>query len=127
MHIRVRSRSGLSPFEILFGRSLNTGIGPVKRQLPYTSQCEDEMLHYCVNLSSMLSDVHKQVKEALPKATEKKLHGLKPGDWVVVKDLRRKNWRAHGWNGPYQVLLTTETAVKVAEGTAWMHASHWFI
>lgn len=39
-----RSANGFSPFEILFGRPLNTATGPVKRQLPDTGHCEDEML-----------------------------------------------------------------------------------
>ncbi|XP_044060927.1 uncharacterized protein LOC122880155 isoform X1 [Siniperca chuatsi] len=124
MRSRIRSRGGLNPFEILFGRPLNTGIGPVKRQLPDTSQCEDEMLRYCTNLSSVLSNIHKQVKEAIPRAAERKLHDLEPGDWIVAKDFRRKNWRARKWNGPYQILLTTETAVKVAEKATWIHATH---
>ncbi|XP_044022320.1 uncharacterized protein LOC122861649 isoform X2 [Siniperca chuatsi] len=65
-----------------------------------------------------------KVKEAIPKAAERKLHDLEPGDWIVVKDFRRKNWRARRWNGPYQILLTTETAVKVAERATWIHATH---
>ncbi|XP_044079093.1 uncharacterized protein LOC122888553 [Siniperca chuatsi] len=64
------------------------------------------------------------MKEAIPKAAERKLHDLEPGDWIVVKDFRRKNWRARRWNGPYQILLTTETAVKVAERATWIHATH---
>ncbi|XP_060922638.1 uncharacterized protein LOC132996313 [Limanda limanda] len=66
----------------------------------------------------------KCVKDALPKSIDGELHDLKPGDWIVVKDLRRKSWRARRWNGPYQVLLTTQTAVKVAERATWVHASH---
>ncbi|XP_044028260.1 uncharacterized protein LOC122864712 [Siniperca chuatsi] len=61
---------------------------------------------------------------ALKSAAERKLHDLEPGDWIVVKDFRRKNWRARRWNGPYQILLTTETAVKVAERATWIHATH---
>lgn len=53
-----------------------------------------------------------------------KLHDLKPGDWIVVRDLRKKSWRSQRWNGPQQVLLTTETAMKVAERATWIHASH---
>lgn len=50
-----------------------------------------------MNLSSVLSDIHKQVKEALLKTTEKKLHDLKPGKWIVVKDLRgEKNGEHEG-------------------------------
>ncbi|XP_049425162.1 uncharacterized protein LOC125884304 [Epinephelus fuscoguttatus] len=65
-----------------------------------------------------------KVKAALPKPAEGKLHNLNPGDYVVVRDLRRKNWKARRWNGPFQVLLVTETAVKVAERATWIHASH---
>lgn len=49
------------------------------------------MLRYCANLSSVLSEIHMQVKNTIPKAAEKKLHDLEPGDWIVVKDLRRKH------------------------------------
>ncbi|KAI3366925.1 hypothetical protein L3Q82_009570 [Scortum barcoo] len=47
-----------------------------------------------------------------------------PGDFVVVKDFRRKHWQAKRWHGPFQILLTTHTAVKVAERATWIHASH---
>ena len=113
MRMRIRSKYGLSPFEILFGHPANTGIGPVKRQLPSTTLCDDEMLSYCSNLSSALYAMHKQVKDALPTPASGPLHDLKPGNWVVVKDLRWESWRHRRWTGPYQILLTTHTAVKV--------------
>lgn len=43
---------------------------------------------------------------------------------MVIKDLRRKYWNQKRWTGPFQVLLTTQTAVKVAETSTWVHASH---
>uniref|UniRef100_A0A8C9YD69 Murine leukemia virus integrase C-terminal domain-containing protein n=1 Tax=Sander lucioperca TaxID=283035 RepID=A0A8C9YD69_SANLU len=49
---------------------------------------------------------------------------LKPGDFVVVKNFRRKNWQSSRWQGPFQVLLVTHTAVKVAQRATWIHASH---
>lgn len=52
-----------------------------------------------------------QVKAAQGKVAETPLHDLKPGDFVVVRDLRRKSWKAKRWLGPFQVLLTTHTAV----------------
>ncbi|XP_062421340.1 uncharacterized protein LOC119202433 isoform X3 [Pungitius pungitius] len=64
------------------------------------------------------------VAAALPKPAEGPLHKLKPGDFVVVKDFRRKNWKARRWQGPFQILLVTQTAVKVAERATWIHASH---
>lgn len=77
-----------------------------------------------LKLSSVLSDISVQVKAAQSKPAETVLHDIKPGDYVVVKDFRRRSWRARRWNGPFQVLLTTHTAVKVAERATWIHASH---
>ncbi|XP_071326407.1 retrovirus-related Pol polyprotein [Trachinotus anak] len=70
------------------------------------------------------TDYMVEVKAALPRPAETKLHDLNVGDYIVVKDFRRKNWKARRWNGPFQVLLVTETAVKVAERATWIHASH---
>ncbi|KAK3528205.1 hypothetical protein QTP86_025121 [Hemibagrus guttatus] len=38
--------------------------------------------------------VEQQVRDALPKPHADALHDLKPGEWIVVKDFRRKNWKA---------------------------------
>ncbi len=81
------------------------------------------MLSYCKEMSSLLSNVSVQVKAAQGEV-ETPLHDIKPGDFVVVRDLRRKSWKAKRWLGPFQVLQTTHTAVKVAERATWIHASH---
>ncbi|XP_077953914.1 uncharacterized protein LOC144391208 [Gasterosteus aculeatus] len=39
-------------------------------------------------------------------------HHLKPGDWVLIKDHWRKHWKQRRYTGPFQVPLTTETAVR---------------
>ncbi|KAF7648342.1 hypothetical protein LDENG_00158280 [Lucifuga dentata] len=124
MRTRVRARSGLSPFEILFGRPAPIGLHPPGQPHALTDHCDDDMLKYFKVLSSMLSKNHQQVKDALPQPKEGRLHDLEPGDWVVVKDFRRKSWKQPRWLGPYQILLITESAVKVAERATWIHASH---
>ncbi|KAI3364118.1 hypothetical protein L3Q82_010793, partial [Scortum barcoo] len=88
---------------------------------PTKEQCEANT----VKLLKHLADGgHKQVKSALPLPASTSLHDFRPGDWVVIKDLRKKHWHSKRWRGPYQVLLTTYTAVKVAERATWIHANH---
>ncbi|KAJ1209470.1 hypothetical protein NDU88_004848 [Pleurodeles waltl] len=51
-------------------------------------------------------------------------HALKAGDWVVIKKHVRKSCLEPRWKGPFQVILTTTTAVKYAGVPNWIHASH---
>lgn len=123
MRTQIRNRHGLSPFEIVFGRPPYTGLGPVKSALT-TALYEDSMLRYCTNLSIALSSLHSQVKAALPSPASAVQHRLKPGDWVLIKDHRRKHWKQRRYTGPFQILLITETAVKVEGKATWIHTSH---
>ncbi|TRZ08989.1 hypothetical protein HGM15179_018114 [Zosterops borbonicus] len=47
------------------------------------------------------------------------VHNIQPGDWVLVKEWKEAPLVAK-WRGPFQVLLTTETAVKTTEHR-WTH------
>ncbi|KAG1933982.1 transmembrane protein 161B [Pimephales promelas] len=126
-YMRMRKRGGaqLSPFEILFGRPPHMGWEPHNpRPLPDTTLCEHDMLNYCVELDKVFSDISRQVKAAAPVPAETALHSIRPGDFVLIKDLRRKHWKAKRWQGPFQVLLTTHTAVKVGERALWIHGTH---
>src|SRR4029434_122345 len=46
------------------------------------------------------------------------------GDWVLIKSLKRKHWHSPKWDRLYQVLLSTSTAVKIAERATWIHLAH---
>ncbi|KAK2814208.1 hypothetical protein Q5P01_000703 [Channa striata] len=71
-----------------------------------------------------VSQIYQKVKAALPSPVKTTPHAFKPGDWVIVRELFPKHWRSRKWNGPFQVLLTTHTAVKVAERATWIHTTH---
>ena len=126
MYMRGRTHEtlGLSPYEILMGRPMRMTNMPFPQNKMTLMNIDDEMVNYCLALNRILKSIYPRVKAALPDPQAGKLHSLEPGDWVVVKDLRRQYWYQPRWLGPFQVLLVTPTAVKVAERDTWIHASH---
>ncbi|XP_069753372.1 uncharacterized protein [Narcine bancroftii] len=49
------------------------------------------------------------------------LHKVEPGDWILINTWKTEKLQPQ-WEGPFQVLLTTEAAVRTRE-KGWMHAS----
>lgn len=74
-----------------------------------TILCEDAMPTYCSHFTSVLADVRRQVYATLPKAATESLHNLRPWDYLLVKVLRQKSWKVSKLQGPFQVLLMTQT------------------
>ncbi|KAG6922182.1 hypothetical protein G0U57_003498, partial [Chelydra serpentina] len=79
---------------------------------------------YCKRLIQCVRALHSQVQSALPEPADIPCHPLQPGDWIHIKVHQRKTSLEPRWKGPYQVLLTTHTAVKCKGLPSWIHAFH---
>ncbi len=69
---------------------------------------DDAVINFCKELCSSVKALHSQVIN---------YHNIQPSNFVYVKQYKRKT-------GPFQVLLTTNTAVKCEGWPMWIHTFH---
>ncbi|RMC08917.1 hypothetical protein DUI87_13911 [Hirundo rustica rustica] len=118
LNIRTQPRTdiGLSPFEMLYGMPYH-----VEKPLTHPSVRDQDINQYITALMTYREEMWKKGLIVQRPPLDIALHQIKPGDWVLIK-----TWKdttpAPRWEGPYLVLLTTETAIRTAE-KGWTHAS----
>uniref|UniRef100_A0A670K5J9 Murine leukemia virus integrase C-terminal domain-containing protein n=1 Tax=Podarcis muralis TaxID=64176 RepID=A0A670K5J9_PODMU len=113
-----RGNLKLSPYELLFGRP-----SPVYNTQYPTSELEvgeSELTKYVIQLQRQLILLHKYAASSQNIPLDENVHPYQPGDWILAKTYHKIPLQPT-WEGPYQILLTTPTSVKVAEKTAWLH------
>ncbi|XP_063105266.1 arylacetamide deacetylase-like isoform X2 [Cavia porcellus] len=76
-------------------------------------------------LQPVLTSIHQLIRQKhpdLPSETPLKAP-TKPGIPVLVQWHHRDSLKPH-WEGPFTVVLSTPTTIKVAQKTAWIHHTH---
>ncbi|XP_053064806.1 uncharacterized protein LOC128312940 isoform X1 [Acinonyx jubatus] len=108
---------GFTPYEIMFGRP-----PPIIPNL--LAEFKDQELFLSLRgLQQAHEDIWPSLRaiyEAGPTPTPLQ---YRPGDWVYVKRHHRETLEPR-WKGPYTMVLTTPTALKVDGIATWVHHTH---
>ena len=121
---RVRNspyKMGLTPYEIMFG--IPPPIIPALKP-EVLAEFNDQQLLFSLQ---MLQRAHEQVwpklKALYETGSPPDPHRYRPGDWVYMQRHQQQALQPR-WKGPYVVIVTTPTALKVHGITPWVHYTH---
>lgn len=111
-----RTDTGISPFEMLHGMPYDLEI-PAEHP-----KIEERVLQeYIIELMKRRRELVKKGLVVQRPPLDTAIHRVKPGDKVLIKTWKESSLIPH-WEGPFLVLLTTDTAVRTAK-RGWTHAT----
>uniref|UniRef100_A0ABM5FXN6 Protein NYNRIN-like n=1 Tax=Pogona vitticeps TaxID=103695 RepID=A0ABM5FXN6_9SAUR len=115
---KPHSGTGLSPFESLYGMGI--WDVSVQKASPNLELFKDAFIRkYLLALFSILSDIREQGISVQRPPLEVAVHSFQPGGWAYIKTWKTEPLTPR-WLGPFQILLTTETAIRTKE-LGWTH------
>lgn len=116
---KPRTKEKVKPYEIMYGRPFQTRYkGETLQQVG-----EGGINQYLKSLVTTSQQINKLVISSHSTGLDGLVHPFQPGDWIYIKNVSGALLEEKWWIGPFQVLLTTYTAVKAEKQVAWIHYS----
>jgi len=116
IRIQPRSKDGVSPYEILYGRPYQTPLIPEDMRIAG----ETVLKMYLISLGKTLEALRKYVVLTGLLALDTPVHQYQPGDFMYINTWNSEPLQEK-WKGPCQVLFTTYAAIKVEGVELWIH------